>query len=393
MKYEDEINRLQRLVKDIIRENEILKKNCSDLGTLKKNDIANKYALEEKSFTSGHKIHELAERLDLNKTALEIEQNKRLQSESQLEKYRIREDKLMEHGAELEGDNRKLKRKLDELRIIMEENLENEHLNNARLLKENNYLNGNLRRKDEEIEDVKSRLTALSQTLKETENKNNRLVNLLNQEIDKQAEEYKQKTMSHLLNSAQESAERIKKVIKDSTVPEEPHRDLILNNTYLESQAKGDILSEPINMKTSNNELSANKLVTTDTRDRMYEKDISPTKLRKLLREEDVLQSNTSTTRPNRDNDFENNEQSSLIDKQNQINNKLNEFNNDYNKSSSKEFKLIPQQIQFYSSNLLSFEYLIKVQIIIGSSPTKFINRDEFTPNNGLKSKDPLDIM
>ena len=30
--------------------------------------------------------------------------------------------------------------------------------------------------------------------------------------------------------------------------------------------------------------------------------------------------------------------------------------------------------------------------IIIGDSPSKFVNKDDFTPNNEFKGKDPLDI-
>ena len=191
---------------------------------------------------------------------------------------------------------------------------------------------------------MKSRLIALDQTVKETDNKNNKLVNLLNQEIDKQAEDYKQKTMSHLLNSVQGSAEKIKRLIQDSPMPEEP----FVNSSPLESQIKGDALKERINTT----EKTDNELLKTDTKDRMYEKDISPTKLRNLLREEDVLQSNrTSNTKPNKENVVENNEQFGSIAKQNQIDNKVIEFNNNHMRSPSKEFKIIPQQIPIYYSN------------------------------------------
>ena len=130
LQYEEELNRLQRLTKDLISENEKLKKDCHDRDTLRKNDLDDKRALQEETFTVENKINKLAERLDLNMTALEIEQQKRFASESELEKCKFKIDKLIGHEAELEGENRILKRELDELRLMIGKNLENEHANN-----------------------------------------------------------------------------------------------------------------------------------------------------------------------------------------------------------------------------------------------------------------------
>ena len=372
----EEFNRLQRIITNLTHENEKLKENYNDLEILKKNESENKRLLEEETFSVGERINELAERLNQNLTALEIEQNKRFSSEAELETYKVRIDKLKGKEAVLETENTNLKRDLDELRLVLEKALEHEHVNSARMLEENDFLKGNLRRKDEEneflkgnlrrkdeeIEEFKARLIALGQGFQEVENKNNKLVDLLNQEIDKQAEDYKQKTIAHLLNSAQKSTEKMKTVIRDAATFDDTNKDFNFSSTSLASKIKGYPINEGITMERFEKELLRNDLMNTDSIERMFQKNISPKKLARLLRKEEIPQSDkTSPIKKNPNHDF-GGEQFGLTETSTptHINNQLvDEFNNV--ESPSKKFKPLTHQIPSYQQgNHYVLKFILK---------------------------------
>ena len=352
---------MQRIITNLTHENEKLKENYNDLEILKKNEFENKRLLEEETFSVGERINELAEKLNQNLTALEIEQNKRHSTEAELETYKIRINKLIGQEAVLESDNTNLKRNLDELNVNNARMLEeNDFLkgNLRRKDEENDFLKGNLRRKDEEIEEFKARLIALGQGFQEVENKNNKLVDLLNQEIDKQAEDYKQKTMAHLLNSAQQSTEKMKSAIRDAATFDDTNKDFIFSSTSLVSKING-YPNEEITMEKFEKELLRNDLMNTDSIERMFQKNISPKKLARLLRKEEIPQSDKkSSIKRNQNNDF-GGEKFGLTETStpSQINYQvIDEFNSV--ESPSKEFKPLTHQIPSYQQQ--SNNYVLK---------------------------------
>jgi hypothetical protein len=99
--------------------------------------------------------------------------------------------------------------KFDE--ILEELNFARNSSNQARLEKDN--VVNDLQRMKKEREEQEQRIIALRKLIEELEIKNQQLNDLMNKEIDQQAEEYKQKTMKNLLHSAKKTSENLSRIL------------------------------------------------------------------------------------------------------------------------------------------------------------------------------------
>ena len=161
-------------------------------------DYEEKEVLEKETMDLGGKMAEFMDRLDDAMAALEKEQAVRSKLEEKLQNVHQREQDQSEQ-------NELLKEELQTLRSAIEKNLEAEHENNTRMLDEHEKITKTLYAKEEEAAELKDRIKGLEQDLTENLEKNEQLVGLLNQEIDRQAEEYKQRTLGVLMNSPSRS--------------------------------------------------------------------------------------------------------------------------------------------------------------------------------------------
>lgn len=196
--------------------------NVAHLERIRAREQEDKALLEKETVELGNKMNEFMDRLDDAIAALEKEQNIRGDLEKELEIMRKKE-------AEHIDQKRALKDELQNLLAATEKSLEVEQQNNMRLVDENENLQRIIRAKAQQYEEMQDRMRALEQELAENVNKNEQLVGLLNQEIDRQAEEYKQRALGVLLNSPSRTMDSKK---WNSELAE---RDSILDSKYRRS--------------------------------------------------------------------------------------------------------------------------------------------------------------
>ena len=95
--------------------------------------------------------------------------------------------------------------------ILEDLNITRNSNNQARMEKDN--LINEMQRIKKEREEQEQRIIALRKLVEELEIKNQQLNDLMNKEIDQQAEEYKQKTMKNLLHSAKKTSENLSRIL------------------------------------------------------------------------------------------------------------------------------------------------------------------------------------
>ena len=143
-----------------------------------------------------HENKELRMQVDRLEKTLETEYQNRQRMEADFEAQKAREISLL-------NENKELRMQVDTLEKTLHTNLENEHESNTRMLQENELLNLTLVNRETQIEELKRQIAALEQNLLESNEKNEKLVSLLTQEIDRHAEDYKQKAIGTIFPANQ----------------------------------------------------------------------------------------------------------------------------------------------------------------------------------------------
>lgn len=87
-----------------------------------------------------------------------------------------------------------------------------------------------MQRKNADNDELRARVSALEQNLVESETKNKKLVDLLNQEIEKQAEDFKKRALTTIFAPAKKIAENI----AAGHINEEPDEGIDYEQAYEE---------------------------------------------------------------------------------------------------------------------------------------------------------------
>jgi Membrane-bound metallopeptidase len=199
---DQEISRLNKVIKDLTKEYEKAGTTLAQLEKLHNEELAHKRVLENETGELTKKIKDLLFRLDENAIEMEKERRDKAIIEAELVACKQREE---ENSIRM----REMRDEIARLKNTIQQSIENEQEKNTRFREEKDYLTATLGQKDAEIDELRRRLAAMEQNLYESEDKNKRLVELLNQEIHKQAEEFKKKALTTLFAPAKRLAENI----------------------------------------------------------------------------------------------------------------------------------------------------------------------------------------
>ena len=108
-----------------------------------------------------------------------------------------------------------MEKEFEQVQSLLEQNLAAEQETNAQIAQELEDATNAGTEKDGENEELKRRVEALEQDLQEHQEKNKKLINLLSNEIEKQAEQFKKKTYDALVGPASKLAQNIIKASKE----------------------------------------------------------------------------------------------------------------------------------------------------------------------------------
>jgi len=240
---EEEINRLQRIIRDLTKEYE----SSGNLGQIERARTAefnDEKAFEDEARELESRITEVTERMDQSLALLEREQNQRLKLEEEVNLLKSKDQQNQEKIKELIEQ-------IDALNAKLEECQEIEHENNSRMLMENDQLNQALQKKEAELIEAKKRIIELEEQALQNEEKNKRLISeLLTKEIEKQAEEFKRKALNNLFGPAKRLSETLSQ--KDVNSLQNTHEYIHTKPEFLMSgsstyiKSRGDTLVEPL---------------------------------------------------------------------------------------------------------------------------------------------------
>jgi hypothetical protein len=199
---DNEIQRLSKAIRELSRECEKAGLNLEELEKVHLKDLDAKKNLEGECNDLARRVKDLSLRLEEAIGQHDRDARERRRIEEELGESKMRELETLERVRELRDENQRLK-------VTIEKAVEQEHEHNERFREEREFLQNKLGQRDREIEELNKRINGLEQNLFECEEKNKKLVDLLNQEIQKQAEEFKKKALTTLFAPARKLAENI----------------------------------------------------------------------------------------------------------------------------------------------------------------------------------------
>ncbi len=238
---EEEINRLQRIIRDLSKEYEVGVSHSTKLDRRTSVDIDDKHFFDEEARELETRIAEVTDRMDQSLAIIEREQTLRLRFEEEVRLLRSKDDQSQQKI-------RELIEQVDTLNSRIEECQEIEHENNSRMLLENDQLTQALQKKEAELVEAKKRIMELEQQAIENEEKNKKLFSdLITQEIEKQAEEFKRKALNNLFGPAKRLADTLSNKDTSSlhnTLQNKP--DFLMSGSSTYARSRGDTLVEPL---------------------------------------------------------------------------------------------------------------------------------------------------
>jgi hypothetical protein len=199
---DNEIQRLSKAIRELSRECEKAGLNLEELEKVHLKDLDAKKNLEGECNDLARRVKDLSLRLEEAVGQHDRDARERRRIEEELGESKMRELETLERVRELRDENQRLK-------VTIEKAVEQEQEHNERFREEREFLQNKLGQRDREIDELNKRIQGLETNLFECEEKNKKLVDLLNQEIQKQAEEFKKKALTTLFAPARKLAENI----------------------------------------------------------------------------------------------------------------------------------------------------------------------------------------
>ncbi|EAS04756.2 chromosome condensation regulator RCC1 repeat protein (macronuclear) [Tetrahymena thermophila SB210] len=160
---------------------------------------------------------DLEKKNQINQQEIKEKDNQLIQEIQQKQKFEQFYYAELKQNEEINLENKSLREQLQSYKIKLQQSQDNEQrfMNQIQDLQEDNKqlkeeipkideLHREVRNKDEYIEELESKSNALKAQVKELEEKNIKLGELLNAEVDRQAEQYKQRTLKNLYHNAEQ---------------------------------------------------------------------------------------------------------------------------------------------------------------------------------------------
>jgi len=170
------------------------------LESLRRSDQDELNKLQNEVLILNQKLKDFTDRHERNLRNLDQESELRRQLEDDLRASKHREEENKDHIKRLISE-------MEHLKGMYERNMEDEHENRSKLLQENNSLTQQLNGLQEELNQVYDEKADLEAEFEETQQKNSRLMELFNHEIDRQSEALHQKTQKTAKKTANLSFE------------------------------------------------------------------------------------------------------------------------------------------------------------------------------------------